>query len=39
MPHEEHLPSVSAKEQGMDEHVKHSELEQGHPNDDHQPGR
>jgi hypothetical protein len=29
MPKKEHLPSVSAKEQRMYEHVKASELEQG----------
>ena len=29
MPQKEHLPSVSAKEQRMYEHVKESELDQG----------
>jgi hypothetical protein len=29
MPQKEHLPSVSAKEQRMYEHIKESELEQG----------
>ena len=29
MPQKEHLPSVSAKEQRMYEHIKKSELEQG----------
>ena len=29
MPQKEHLPSVSAKEQRMYEHIKRSELEQG----------
>ena len=29
MPEKEHLPSVSAKEQRMYEHIKKSELEQG----------
>ena len=29
MPQKEHLPSVSAKEQRMYEHIKSSELEQG----------
>ena len=29
MPQKEHLPSVSAKEQRMYEHIKESELDQG----------
>ena len=29
MPQKEHLPSVSAKEQRMYEHIKKSELDQG----------
>ena len=29
MPQKEHLPSVSAKEQRMYEHVKESEMDQG----------
>ena len=29
MPQKEHLPSVSAKEQRMYEHIKESELKQG----------
>ena len=29
MPKKEHLPSVSAKEQRMYEHIKESELDQG----------
>jgi hypothetical protein len=31
MPKKEHLPTVSAKEQRMYEHIKKSELEQGRP--------
>lgn len=31
MPQKEHLPSVSAKEQRMYEHIKASEKEQGRP--------
>lgn len=31
MPHKQHLPSVSDKEQRMYEHVKKSELEEGRP--------
>jgi hypothetical protein len=33
MPKKEHLPSVSAKEQRMYEHIKESEREQGHSKD------
>ena len=31
MPQKQHLPSVSDKEQRMYEHIKASELKQGHP--------